>query len=891
MMRSQAAQRRVLTAHTPLRPILTHLHPATSEHQTQIVLPAHNHVCLYPPAPPTEPLTHVANTVTACALTHTGTVITAHRSGHLYVHTQPAITIRPFRDERVITHVVLDASNTYMAVASADGRLHVYRVDGMVITHVLLVQGYVTVLRFQHDTGCDGLFVGMEDGIVNVFRLQDKRRDPFSSFSPHVSRVVGVVFVDGLCVSVAHDGVMALSHMQRLKCTNTTLLQMGERVVGIVNVGGTVVTAGERGVLRVWDVMQKCEKKDLALRIPFVKTSTGEEEDEGVCVSNIAACGGERVVVTLSDQTVLFFGVEEGTLVLEKEVLCGNMEEIYDVSCVAENEYAVASNSESLWIMQANPGMKDGKKIGRGDVKNDGLWTSRARLQGHDGIILSVACLKSEKVLKDDPADAYVATSARDNSARVWRRRRGRWDCMALAEGHTDAVGAVALSPRIANGQFFIVTGGADRTLKLWSLDAAKKVIEKGDDDNEDADEGFLFGNEGEGFALSAKWTVLAHRKDVNAVAISPDAKLVATGSQDRILKLWKTENGEAHATCTGHKRGIWNVCFSTVDKVVASASGDATIRIWNVADGTCLRSLQGHLAGVLNARFLSNGTQIVSSGADGLLKLWSSRSGECDATFEAHDDRAWAVDVVNDGAVVVSGGADGLLQMWDDCTAGAVAEVAKEKQQEALMSQMVMNATRAKQWSVAARGALKLGMGQKVKGIFSELILTADKPEDEIMDVVKKLTDVGKKKGDDETDKDFSDVAKLLLFCRDWNASGGATSAAVAAYVLQGVFSVFTPSALCDGIRTDVRSLVEGLHAHATRHLNRIAGLGMRVCVMEHTLDMMKALPDVNDVSGCGKENDVVEKKRKRNKKDKDVSKKGVKRKRKRREEVHAEY
>jgi len=77
----------------------------------------------------------------------------------------------------------------------------------------------------------------------------------------------------------------------------------------------------------------------------------------------------------------------------------------------------------------------------------------------------------------------------------------------------------VALSKRATT---FAVSGSKDTTIKRWNL---KPATEK-----EPA--------EGEPVALSASWTRPAHEKDINAIAVSPNDKLLVTASQDRTAKV-----------------------------------------------------------------------------------------------------------------------------------------------------------------------------------------------------------------------------------------------------------------------------------------------------------------------------------------------------------------
>ena len=272
----------------------------------------------------------------------------------------------------------------------------------------------------------------------------------------------------------------------------------------------------------------------------------------------------------------------------------GHNDEVIDCAFASAESIAVCTNSDHLRIFELE---------------------SRAcrLLHGHTNIILAVDC---------NSVAGLIATSSKDQLVRVWDLASGR--CVGLGEGHVDAVGAVAVAPR---NSLMCASGSADRTIKLWDLAAAKKCAASEDEEGDVPK-----------MKLMRSWA--GHEKDINSIAISPNDGLVASGSQDRSIKLWDAATGDLKQTCKGHKRGVWCVKFSPVDKVVASASADSTVKLWSISDGACLKSLQGHEGSVLKVAFVCAGMQLLSSGSDGLVKLWTIKTSDCVDTFDHHTDK-----------------------------------------------------------------------------------------------------------------------------------------------------------------------------------------------------------------------------------------------------------
>jgi hypothetical protein len=160
--------------------------------------------------------------------------------------------------------------------------------------------------------------------------------------------------------------------------------------------------------------------------------------------------------------------------------------------------------------------------------------------------------------------------------------------------------------------------------------------------------------------------TLSGHTNPVGTLAISPDSKLLASGSTDKTLKLWNLEPGILRQTLSGHGSAVWAVAFSSDGQLLASGSGDKTIKLWQAADGQLLNTLIGHQDTVWAVAFSSDGQLLASGSGDQTIKLWQVETGALLSTFSGHADAVRTVAISPDGQTLVSGSYDQTIKIWD---------------------------------------------------------------------------------------------------------------------------------------------------------------------------------------------------------------------------------
>eukprot|EP00574_Skeletonema_japonicum_P011228 CAMPEP_0201732264 /NCGR_PEP_ID=MMETSP0593-20130828/28350_1 /ASSEMBLY_ACC=CAM_ASM_000672 /TAXON_ID=267983 /ORGANISM="Skeletonema japonicum, Strain CCMP2506" /LENGTH=387 /DNA_ID=CAMNT_0048225209 /DNA_START=1 /DNA_END=1160 /DNA_ORIENTATION=- len=376
--------------------------------------------------------------------------------------------------------------------------------------------------------------------------------------------------------------------------------------------------------------------------------------------------------------------------------------------------------------------------------------------------------------------------------------------CAALATGHTEAVGSVALSNKIGcynvggksaeNGAgAFAVTASKDRTLKVWPLPGSA-VLDRSDEE----------------ITLQARLSIRAHEKDINIVSVAPNDSLIATGSQDKTVKLWRSSDLALHGTLKGHKRGVWDCQFSQHDRVLATGSGDRTVKLWSIADCSCVRTFQGHMSSVLRVRFLETGLQLLSSGSDGLIKLWTIRTNECESTIDAHDDKIWALDLSRAGTLF-SGGADSKIAVWRDTTKEKDDEKREAEEKNILMEQTLSNHLRHKRYEQALELALELDKPHQVLKVLTD-ILEKDAASNRGIETLQKHA----------ANWQLDRLIQILKYCREWNTR--ARNSHIAMLVVKAVVTTIPAAKLAT--YQGVPEILAGIAPYAERHFDRLDGM-----------------------------------------------------------------
>ena len=249
------------------------------------------------------------------------------------------------------------------------------------------------------------------------------------------------------------------------------------------------------------------------------------------------------------------------------------------------------------------------------------------------------------------PDGKLVASGHVDNGIRIWDVESGR--LVRTIVGHRFPVLGVAFSP----DGFYLASASMDRTVKVWKTQPDQPVPAPYDNDR------------------PLPVAVFMHKKDVYRAVFSPDGKFLVSASDDNRASIWRVEEAKPFSVnvqpsaILQTKRGVQAVAVSPDAKLILTTGMDI-VRLWDITSPASPKVLHefGDLYKVSlrpfnnfngSVAFSPDGKMIAAGGAGGVAvwdvqtqrELWRIRAG--------WSGQGNGVDFSPDGKFLAAGGGD----------------------------------------------------------------------------------------------------------------------------------------------------------------------------------------------------------------------------------------
>ncbi|WP_456459284.1 nSTAND1 domain-containing NTPase [Reichenbachiella sp.] len=159
----------------------------------------------------------------------------------------------------------------------------------------------------------------------------------------------------------------------------------------------------------------------------------------------------------------------------------------------------------------------------------------------------------------------------------------------------------------------------------------------------------------------------------VKALALSPDGRYLAGGSESGSVYLWDLENeNEEKSLYIKDGAPVHAISFNKKGDIIAIGDEEGDVILWDMKEGKQIRRLTGHSAKITDLEFSEDNSLLASTSFDGTARVWVMEYlNDLPLILDDHGTGrgskkwVWSAAFSPDGKTLMTGAGDGIIRYW----------------------------------------------------------------------------------------------------------------------------------------------------------------------------------------------------------------------------------